>query len=72
MSVNSFGAKANLEVAGKTYEIFKLDSVVGAADLPYSLKILLECLLRTEAGANVTAEDIRALGEWDPSANPDK
>ncbi|HHV21500.1 MAG TPA: aconitate hydratase [Propionibacterium sp.] len=72
MSVNSFGAKANLEVAGKTYEIFKLDSVVGSADLPYSLKILLECLLRTEDGANVTAEDIRALGEWDPSANPDK
>ncbi len=72
MSVNSFGAKANLEVAGKNYEIFKVDSVVGSADLPYSLKVLLECLLRTEDGANITADDIRALGEWDPNAQPDK
>ncbi|OYO10475.1 aconitate hydratase [Enemella evansiae] len=72
MSVNSFGAKADLEVAGKNYEIFKLDTVPGSESLPYSLKVLLECLLRTEDGANITADDIRALGDWDPNARPDK
>jgi aconitate hydratase len=70
-AVNSFGAKSTLEVTGKSYEIFRLDSVEGYDKLPYSLKILLENLLRTEDGANVTAEQIKALGNWVPSAVPD-
>src|SRR5699024_8105339 len=53
------------------YEVFRLDKVEGAARLPYSLKILLENLLRTEDGTNITAEHIRALGGWDPSSEPD-
>ncbi|MGR4009715.1 aconitate hydratase AcnA [Leucobacter sp. 1207-22] len=70
-SVNSFGAKSTLTVGGKDYEIFKINRVEGAARLPYSLKVLLENQLRTEDGANVTAEHIKALGNWDPSAQPD-
>ncbi len=72
MSINSLGARADLEVAGKKYEIFRLDAVEGSEHLPYSLKILLENLLRTEDGANITADDIRALAGWDPSAQPSK
>jgi aconitate hydratase len=70
-AVNSFGAKSTLSVAGKDYEIFRIDSVPGFEKLPFSLKVLLENLLRTEDGANVTAEQIRALGSWVPSADPD-
>ncbi len=70
MSVNSFGAKSTLEVAGKNYEIFKLDAVEGSDSLPYSLKVLLENLLRNEDGANITADQIRALGNWDQNAQP--
>jgi aconitate hydratase len=70
MSVNSFGAKAGLVVNDETYEIFRLDAVEGAAALPYSLKILLENLLRTEDGANITADDVRALASWEPTAEP--
>ncbi|MET1007677.1 MAG: aconitase family protein, partial [Propionibacteriaceae bacterium] len=69
-SVNSFGAQADLTVNDETYEIFRLDAVEGADALPYSLKILLENLLRTEDGANITADDIRGLAAWDPSAEP--
>jgi aconitate hydratase len=58
-------------VGGSTYEIFRIDSVPGHDKLPYSLKVLLENLLRTEDGANVTAGQIRALGSWDPTAEPD-
>ncbi|WOP18091.1 aconitate hydratase AcnA [Raineyella sp. LH-20] len=72
MSVNSLGAKAGLEVNGTNYEIFRLDAVEGSAHLPYSLKVLLENLLRTEDGANITAEDIKALAAWDPDAQPSK
>jgi aconitate hydratase len=68
--VNSFGAAADLKVGGKTYKIFRLDSV-DAKTLPYSLKILLENLLRTEDGANITAEHINALVNWVPGAEPD-
>ena len=53
-------------------EIFRLDAVEGADALPYSLKILLENLLRTEDGANITADDIRALAGWDAEAEPSK
>ncbi len=69
-SKDSFGARADLEVGGATYEIFRIDAVEGSARLPYTHKVLLENLLRTEDGANVTAEQIRALGAWDPAAEP--
>jgi aconitate hydratase len=72
MSVNSFGAKTNLQVGQQSYQIFRLDSVDGSGSLPYSLKILLENLLRSEDGANITADDIRALAGWDPEAEPSK
>ncbi len=78
-SMDSFGAKGTLNVDGKSYEIYRLKSVAGeglpdnAVDsLPYSLKILLENLLRTEDGANITADDIRALAGWDAEAEPSK
>ena len=71
-SVNSFGAQASLEVGDKSYQIFRLDAVDGADKLPYSLKVLLENLLRSEDGANITADDIRALAGWDPTAEPSK
>jgi aconitate hydratase len=70
MSVNSFDAKATLQVGGESYQIFRLDAVAGSESLPYSLKILLENLLRTEDGANITADDIRGLAGWDPNAEP--
>ncbi len=72
MSVNSFGAKSTLSVGDVSYEIFRLDAVEGSELLPYSLKILLENLLRTEDGANITADDIRALAGWDANADPSK
>ena len=72
MSVNSFGAKSSLDVAGKQYEIFRVDAVEGSATLPYSLKVLLENLLRTEDGANITAADIKALGAWVADSEPDR
>jgi aconitate hydratase len=71
-SKNSFGARATLDVDGTEYDIFRLDAVEGADKLPFSLKILLENLLRTEDGANITADHIRALANWDPSAEPDQ
>ncbi|MGI5348256.1 aconitate hydratase AcnA [Streptomyces sp. CA-250714] len=70
MSANSFDARSTLQVGDESYEIFKLDKVEGSARLPYSLKVLLENLLRTEDGANITADHIRALGNWDPNAKP--
>ncbi|HEX4811659.1 MAG TPA: aconitase family protein, partial [Nonomuraea sp.] len=70
VSANSFGSRDTLRVGDASYEIFRLDAVEGAARLPYSLKILLENLLRTEDGANITADHIRALGGWDPNATP--
>ena len=71
MSKNSLGAKKNLSVAGKDFEIFDISTIAGAADLPFSLKILLENLLRTEDGANITADHIISLAQWDPAAEPD-
>ena len=71
MSANSFGSRAALDVAGTQYEIYRLDAVDGAGSLPFSLKILLENLLRNEDGANITADHIRALARWDPSKEPD-
>ncbi len=68
--VNSFGSADILNVGSKSYKIFKLNSV-DSKTLPYSLKVLLENLLRTEDGANITGEHINALVNWDPSAEPD-
>ncbi|WP_067183499.1 aconitate hydratase [Microtetraspora niveoalba] len=70
MSENSFGSRDTLRVGDASYEIYRLDAVEGSARLPYSLKILLENLLRTEDGANITAGHIRALAGWDPNAAP--
>ena len=70
---DSFGARKPLKVGAKTYQIYRLDAVSGPVDtLPYTLKILLENLLRFEDGANITAEDINALANWDPKAEPDR
>ena len=71
MSKNSFGAKRSLEVSGKSYEIFDITGLEGAATLPFSLKILLENLLRTEDGANITSTQIKALANWNPDSQPD-
>ncbi|MBU2665867.1 aconitate hydratase AcnA [Actinoplanes bogorensis] len=69
-SLDTFGAKSELRVNDASYEIFTIDKVEGHHRLPYSLKILLENLLRTEDGANITADHIRALGGWDQTADP--
>jgi aconitate hydratase len=70
-TVDSFGAKSTLTVGSTDYEIFRIDTVDGYEKLPFSLKVLLENLLRTEDGANVTKEQIKALGSWNPDAEPD-
>jgi aconitate hydratase len=69
-TVNSFGAKSTLTVGSTDYEIFRVDTVPGFEKLPFSLKVLLENLLRTEDGANVTKAQIEALGSWDAAAEP--
>jgi aconitate hydratase len=69
-NVDSFGSKGVLNVGGNEYEIFRLNSVEGAKSLPFSLKVLLENLLRTEDGANITADHVRALAQWDANAEP--
>jgi aconitate hydratase A / 2-methylisocitrate dehydratase len=71
MTADSFGARAALQAGGESYEIYRLDAVDGAQTLPFSLKILLENLLRTEDGENITADHVRALAGWDPAAEPD-
>ncbi|QUL81107.1 aconitate hydratase AcnA [Brevibacterium sp. SMBL_HHYL_HB1] len=70
-NVDTFKSKSTLTVGDKDYEIYRLDKVPGSEKLPFSLKVLLENLLRTEDGANITSEHIEALGSWDPSAEPD-
>ncbi|MBM4596335.1 aconitate hydratase AcnA [Rhodococcus hoagii] len=69
-SIDTFGAKGTLEVGDNSYEIFRLSAVPGTEKLPYALKVLAENLLRTEDGANITADHIRAIANWDPSAEP--
>jgi aconitate hydratase len=69
--VNSFDSKDTLKVGGTDYEVFRIDRVPGHEKLPFSLKVLLENLLRTEDGANVTKSQIEALGGWVPTAEPD-
>ncbi|WP_432788895.1 aconitate hydratase AcnA [Brevibacterium sp. K11IcPPYGO002] len=70
-NVDTFKSKSTLTVGDKDYEIYRLDQVKGSEKLPFSLKVLLENLLRTEDGANITSEHIQALGSWDPNAEPD-
>ncbi|MBP2414653.1 aconitate hydratase [Arthrobacter stackebrandtii] len=72
MSSNSFNARSELAVDGERYEIYRLDAVPGSGRLPYSLKVLLENLLRNEDGRLVTADQVRAVGEWDPAAEASK
>jgi aconitate hydratase len=75
MPENSFGARGELEVAGRTYEIHRLDALQSKYDvarLPFSLKILLENVLRNEDGVAVRAEDAEALATWDHTAEPSK
>ncbi|RPI61143.1 MAG: hypothetical protein EHM50_06185, partial [Lysobacterales bacterium] len=70
---DSFGARKSLGVRSIDYQIYRLDAVKGAVEtLPYTLKILLENLLRFEDGENITAADITALANWDPAAEPDR
>ncbi|MEI7454117.1 MAG: aconitate hydratase AcnA [Actinomycetes bacterium] len=71
MSQDSFKSKSTLDVAGKQFQIFDINKLAGAATLPFSLKILLENLLRTEDGANITASQISALANWNPDSEPD-
>ena len=68
--MDSFQARQALQVGTRSYEIYAIDRVPGAQDLPFTHKILLENLLRTEDGANVTADVISALGQWDPAVEP--
>ncbi|MFZ9087267.1 MAG: aconitate hydratase AcnA [Pontimonas sp.] len=70
-SLNSLGSRDTLTVGGVNHEIYRIDAVPGSGSLPFSLKVLLENLLRTEDGKNVTEAQIRALGNWDPTAEPD-
>ena len=70
-SLNTFASRSTLDVDGRDYEIYRLDAVPGLERLPYSLKVLAENLLRTEDGANITADHVRALAAWDPAAEPD-
>ena len=74
--MNSFGSRSTLRVAGHDYEIYRIDALdkqgISTRHLPFSLRILLENLLRTEDGRSVTKEDIRALAAWNSKSKPDK
>ncbi len=76
MSVNSFNSRSTLKVGTKEYEIYRLDALdkqgISTRHLPFSLRILLENLLRTEDGRNVTQAEIRALANWNSKSKPDK
>ncbi|HLI53415.1 MAG TPA: aconitate hydratase AcnA [Acidimicrobiales bacterium] len=71
-TLDSFGARAPFEAGGRSFDIFRLDAVAGSDRLPYALKILLENLLRHEDGVSVSADDVQALGAWDPAAEPSR
>ncbi len=74
--MNSFGSRSTLRVSGHDYEIYRIDALdkqgISTSHLPFSLRILLENLLRTEDGRSVTKEDIRALAAWNSKSKPDK
>ena len=73
---DTFGARSTLRVGDRKFEVFRLSALekegLNVSRLPYSLRILLENLLRHEDGVTVTADDIRALASWDPAADPEK
>jgi aconitate hydratase len=74
MSSDSFGARSTLEVSGRSYEVFRLDALADrgydVSRLPYSIKVLLENVLRLEDGVSVAAGDVEAIASWDPGAKP--
>ena len=70
-SRNSLDSRDRLEVDGRSVDYFRISAVDGSDRLPFSLKVLLENLLRTEDGVNVTPEQIAALANWNPAADPD-
>src|SRR5579862_5161707 len=74
--MDSFGSRSALRVGSKEYEVYRLNALdqhgIPTSHLPFSLRILLENLLRTEGGGNVTKNDIRALASWNSSSKPDK
>ncbi|MGO1835780.1 aconitase family protein, partial [Agrococcus casei] len=70
-TINSFGAESTIKAADTEYRVWRIDQVEGHETLPFSLKVLLENLLRTEDGKNVTKEQIAALGAWKPESDPD-
>src|SRR3954453_12012732 len=73
VSSDSFGARSTLDVGGREFEIFRLDALqerFDVARLPYSLKVLLENVLRLEDGTSVTAADVEAIASWDAAAEP--
>src|SRR5215468_11096638 len=76
MSANSFGARATFKVGNKEYELYRIDALdkqgISTKHLPFSLRILLENLLRTEDGRNVTKEEVRALAAWNKNSKPEK
>src|SRR6476660_8754114 len=76
MTVNSFNSRSSLKVGKKEYEIYRLDALdkhgISTKHLPFSLRILLENLLRTEDGRNVTKNDVRALAAWNSKSKPEK
>src|SRR6201993_3006169 len=76
MSVNSFNSRSTLKIGSKEYEIYRLDALdkagISTKHLPFSLRILLENLLRTEDGRNVTREEVRALAKWNSKSKPEK
>jgi aconitate hydratase len=76
MSLNSFNSRSSLKVGNKEYEIYRLDALdkqgISTKHLPYSLRILLENLIRTEDGRNVKKEDIRSMATWNKNSKPDK
>jgi len=76
MSLNSFNSRSSLKIGSKEYEIYRLDALdnagISTKHLPFSLRILLENLLRTEDGRNVTKEEIRALAKWNSKSKSDK
>ena len=76
MSLNSFNSRSSLKVGNKEYEIYRLDALdkqgISTKHLPFSLRILLENLLRTEDGRNVKKEDIHSMAAWNKNSKPDK
>src|SRR5438552_10174270 len=76
MSVNSFNSRSTLKIGSKEYQIYRIDALdkqgISTTHLPFSLRILLENLLRTEDGRSVTKEDILALAAWNSKSKPDK